>query len=303
MIQDTKKTTRPAFRLTFVAVIAAICLGGAAVAFGAPAMIGWNGSAGVSAVKKGSRVLSLRARPGQLVISPGSPVTFELLVRRGWRRHLIGQHGLHRIAAGVNLAASHKLPPGIRVAFTSARTRNMKTSVTFAASSVAEPGTRHIRINARGRLRIAVTGRTRVRRAHTFVSLVVAEPDVRSFQIQGEAVGELSPGVSVPVDVRVTNPESSAMSLKSLETSVDAVNAPGAVPGLPCSVADFHVSQLEISEPLDVPASSTTSLGALGIPESEWPRIHMLRSSTNQDGCRRATLELGFVGTSTGGDQ
>jgi hypothetical protein len=77
--------------------------------------------------------------------------------------------------------------------------------------------------------------------------------------------------------------------------SLQCVSAPNATPSLPCTLADFVLQQLSGRYPLTVPAASTTSLAALGLPSTEWPQVAIIDRTTDQDGCRGATVTLGYA--------
>lgn len=68
---------------------------------------------------------------------------------------------------------------------------------------------------------------------------------------------------------------------------------------LPCSSADFAVTQYRGSYPLAVP-TGTSSLSGLGVAQQAWPRVGMLDSSANQDGCKGAALQLTYSGSGQG---
>ena len=81
-----------------------------------------------------------------------------------------------------------------------------------------------------------------------------------------------------------------------------AVQAAAGVAGGSCSAADFAVTQFSGSFDFVLPASATRTLAELGIPTSAWPSVTMLDRPINQDGCKNASLKLGFGGTSIGGE-
>jgi hypothetical protein len=70
----------------------------------------------------------------------------------------------------------------------------------------------------------------------------------------------------------------------------------------PCGVNDFTVTQFTGSYGFVLPAAGDTSLSRLGLPPSSWPQVSMLNRPVNQDGCKDATLNLGFTGTALGGN-
>ena len=60
-----------------------------------------------------------------------------------------------------------------------------------------------------------------------------------AFQIQGDATAPVSPGISVPLDLRFTNPHVEAMTVTHLKVTIRKLTAPGADRDHPCSVSDY----------------------------------------------------------------
>jgi hypothetical protein len=115
-----------------------------------------------------------------------------------------------------------------------------------------------------------------------------------AFQIQGDALAPVSPGISVPLDLRFTNPHVEAMTVTHLKVTVRKLTAPGAEPDHPCSVSDYALTQIADSVEIMLPPSATTGFRDLGIPEKRWPQVGMIYGESNQDGCRGATLKLSY---------
>jgi hypothetical protein len=124
-----------------------------------------------------------------------------------------------------------------------------------------------------------------------------AVPD--AFTIAGDPPELLTPGTSAPLDLSLTNRESFDIAISDLTATVASVSAPRSDPSHPCGVADFSAKGFSGPAGFTLPASSTVSLGELGFASSEWPRIAMLERSTNQDGCKQASLSLSFSGSAT----
>jgi hypothetical protein len=62
-------------------------------------------------------------------------------------------------------------------------------------------------------------------------------------------------------------------------------------------VGNFEAIQYSGGYPLAIHGRNPVSLASLGVPESAWPRIRMIDSSVNQDGCKGATLAFAYSGT------
>ena len=115
-----------------------------------------------------------------------------------------------------------------------------------------------------------------------------------AFQIQGDATAPVSPGISVPLDLRFVNPHVEAMTVTHLKVTIRKLTAPGADRDHPCSVSDYSLKQIADSVEIMLPPSATTGFRDLRIPEKRWPRVGMIYGESNQDGCRGATLKLGY---------
>lgn len=128
-----------------------------------------------------------------------------------------------------------------------------------------------------------------------------ASVGVPSFSISGDVADPLEPGVPGPIDVTITNPGPSPLALSGLTVTISALTAPQASNALPCTLADFAVQQYSGPYPLLIPASSTRSLEALGLPVPDWPQVTLVDQPHNQDGCQRASLTLLYTADATAG--
>ena len=120
-----------------------------------------------------------------------------------------------------------------------------------------------------------------------------------AFQIQGDATAPVSPGISVPLDLRFTNPHIEPMAVTHLKVTIRKLTAPGADRDHPCSVSDYQLKQIADSVEIMLPPSATTGFRELHIPEKRWPQVGMIYGESNQDGCRGATLKLGYTAFGT----
>jgi len=117
-----------------------------------------------------------------------------------------------------------------------------------------------------------------------------------AFQIAGNASQPISPGVMVPIDLRITNTHDEAMSVTGLTVKVLRVRAPNADRHRPCSVEDFDLRQVPAAVDVLLPPASTRALSALEVDRSFWPRVGMVDRPVNQDGCKGASLTLSYSG-------
>lgn len=117
------------------------------------------------------------------------------------------------------------------------------------------------------------------------------------FRIGGDAVEPLSPGRSAPVDVTITNPRNTPLTVTRLRVRVRAVTAPRADAAHPCSRRDFGTRQVPKGFTVTVPARGSRSLSDLDVPRTSWPKVRMVNRPVNQDGCKGARLTLRYVGS------
>ena len=125
-----------------------------------------------------------------------------------------------------------------------------------------------------------------------------ADPS-RSFTIKGDAARLISPGVMAPLDLSLTNPNNVSMSVAGLIVTVQRVSAPNADAAHPCTVGDFTVNQVSRGLKVTVAARGTSALSSLGVARASLPAVGMLKRSVNQDGCKGASLTLGYAASGT----
>ena len=126
------------------------------------------------------------------------------------------------------------------------------------------------------------------------VTLVVDKG--QSLQISGDLGSALSPGVTVPLDLALTNPNNFPIQVQSVSVSVEeGTSRPG------CSgTQNFVVTDLAAGAyPLTVPANSTRTLSQLGVAAASRPQVQMPDQASNQDACKGATVHLNYSGTAT----
>jgi hypothetical protein len=164
---------------------------------------------------------------------------------------------------------------------------------------------RLVRLRVRsGSYRIRLSARSGKRRAKSAVNLVIEATRLTptqpaAFTISGSLPGALIPGTATPLDLTLSNPGPSTR-ISSLGVAVRGVIAPQADATHPCTVDDFSVTQFSGTYGFTLPSSSTRSLSQLGFPAERWPVVAMLNRPVNQDGCKGASVDLSYTGTSTG---
>jgi len=122
------------------------------------------------------------------------------------------------------------------------------------------------------------------------------------FSIEGNTTEPISPGVRASLDLELTNPHESPMTVTDLSVKVLKVSAPHADAEHPCAVGDFVVSQASSSRTITLAARARRTLSSLGLAVATWPHVGMLNSPVNQDGCKGASLTLGYTASGTLGN-
>ena len=117
--------------------------------------------------------------------------------------------------------------------------------------------------------------------------------------LSGDTSRVLTPGAGAPLDLRLTNPTSYAVSVSALTVSIHTVDAPRSDPEHPCTPDDFVLHQAPSGLTVDVAARTSSTLLELGTSRADWPRVSMLNSSRNQDGCKGASVALGYRASAT----
>jgi hypothetical protein len=121
-----------------------------------------------------------------------------------------------------------------------------------------------------------------------------ASGTVRAIHLTGRASRRIAPGSSAPVNLRLTNSASYAVSVTRLAVSIHTVDAPRSDATHPCTAGDFALRQSPSGLALTVAARVSSTLLELGTSRADWPRVGMLDTSRNQDGCKGATVALDF---------
>lgn len=255
-----------------------------------------------------TRSLTVRVEPSSRTVTAGASVRYTVNVSRPVRGpiRLSGLTRLRVRSGGLPAGASATFSPQRGLASPRANRRRTLLTVTTDAGTPAGTYTLHI------------GARRPHRDGSTAVNLVVASPSgsvaptspvppdavppVRApeaFTISGALGSPLTPGTGQPLDLTLTNLESTDLSISSLVVEVASVSSPESDPSHACGAADFSVQQFSGALGFTLPALTTVSLGALGFTASEWPQVSMLNLPVNQDGCKAASFSLAFAGTAS----
>jgi hypothetical protein len=120
-----------------------------------------------------------------------------------------------------------------------------------------------------------------------------------SFTISGDVRGVITPGVMLPLDLRLDNPNDVGIAIDRITVTVQDVDAPRADMDHPCSVGDFAVRQLSGGVLPTLAANGRNDLSGMGRARRRWPAVGMLNRPVNQDGCKGAVLTLGYEASGT----
>jgi hypothetical protein len=212
--------------------------------------------------------------------------------------------GQSRFTGAVTLATTN-LPDGVQASFTPA-------SLTIARS--APEATAELRLTTAASTRAAALGIGVIGRSNgSFQSSVLsvqiqpnsitdgAPPPApatgsgdTSFSVSGSPIGTLAPGVSLPIDLRLSNPQSAPLSIDNLTVTVNSTSIAA------CAPKNFTVTQFRGRYPLSIPAGAVTSLSAMGVLRSNWPVLTMRNLDTNQDACKKVSVYLRYSGSGSG---
>jgi hypothetical protein len=216
---------------------------------------------------------SLSVHRSHLTLPPGAIARYRITIHR---HHFAGRirlqvQGVPRYATARIRYVRHSRRRATLTIFTSLRTHKRQYQLRIRATH--------------GRLHAALP-----------VSLNVDPPRPASFTIAGDAIAALWPGIPVPVDLALANPNRSSISVTGLAVVVKSLTAPRATVHSPCSLEDFAVQQFTGSYPITVPGRTSQSLDLAGVARPLWPQVEIVNRAVDQDGCQGATITLSYTG-------
>jgi hypothetical protein len=119
--------------------------------------------------------------------------------------------------------------------------------------------------------------------------------DAPHLSVGGNFSAPLGPGGSAYINLTLTNSYATPVVLPSHALRITLTSSSAS-----CPVAtNFDVRHGVIVD-VTVPANTTTTLSALGVPMVDWPRVNMLDLPTNQDACRGVSLSIAYSWWYTG---
>ncbi|MEV0788882.1 hypothetical protein [Kribbella sp. NPDC050459] len=231
-----------------------------------------------------SSAIAMTVTPASVTLAPGSTAVFTTQLTRT------------NFPGAVAFGIVGGLPPGATTTFTPNPTTGNSSTLQVTTPPTADDGTFTLYLVASGKNPAGVT-----QYAYASVQLVLATTG-KPFAISGNLSGALAPGISRPLDLTLTNPNKKPISVTNLTVTVQSVTRTqyATTHNLPCGPSDYKVTQYTGTYPLTVPGTSNTTLSTQGIPQSFWPQVAMLNTTTNQDGCKSAALTLAYSGAGSG---
>jgi hypothetical protein len=220
---------------------------------------------------------AVAASPGTRPIAPGGTTSFAVTVSRSGG-----------FAGAVDLHV-HGLPKKATGSFAPATVPGSATTSSLGIAAAANTPTGSFSVEIRGTAKIGAKTITR----SAFVTLVVQPPV--SFGISGSLAGDLAPGVTRTLDLRVSNPTSFDLTVTAIGATVDAATS------IPACDGSANFAAAPYSGPgFVIPAGATNvTLTSLGVTPAQLPTVSMLNLATNQDSCKGAALTLHFGGSAT----
>ncbi|MDQ0118042.1 hypothetical protein J2T22_001219 [Pseudarthrobacter defluvii] len=230
-----------------------------------------------------SSSFSMTATPDSVTMPPGATAVYTLQLSR------------NNFTGPVTFSVLGGMPAGATASFSPNPATGTSTTLQVATTSASPTGSSSLYLVGTGK-----DSSGKAQYAYANVQLVL-DSTIKQFGISGNVPGTLSPGTSAGLNLQISNPINKPLSLTNLSVAVAGVTrSAAAVAGnLPCTPADFTVTQYSGPYPMAVPATGG-SLQGLNVAQTAWPRVGMLDTSTNQDGCKGATLQLSYSGSGQG---
>jgi hypothetical protein len=240
-------------------------------------------TAGLTVNYKFSSGISVAASPDSLSVPPGATAVYTLQLSR------------NNFSGPVSFSILGGLPSGATASFSPNPAAGTSTTLQVTTTAASPTGSYNLYLVGTWK---DAAGKSQY--AYANVQLVL-DSTIKQFVLSGNLPGSLSPGTSAGLDLQITNPNNKALSLTNISVAVAGVtrSADAVSRNLPCTPADFRVTQYVGPYPVAVPTGSS-SLSGLRIASSAWPQVAMLDTSVNQDGCKGATLQLMYSGSGQG---
>ncbi|MFI5712181.1 hypothetical protein [Kribbella sp. NPDC051620] len=241
-------------------------------------------SAGLTVNQPLSSSLTMTTTPASVTMAPGSTAAYDVQLART------------NLPAAVTFAVQGGLPAGATAVFTPNPATGNTATLQVTTPATAPNGTFTLRLVGSGP---SPSGTTQY--AYSSVDLVISA-NGKPFTISGNLTEPLAPGISRPLNLILTNPNNKPLAISNLTATVQSVTrtAYAIAHNQPCTAADYAVTQYSGPYPLSAPANSSKSLADLGVALSARPKVSMLNTALNQDGCKGSTLTLAYSGSGQG---
>jgi len=228
-----------------------------------------------------SGFLSMSVSPASATLAPGSAAAYAVQLLRT------------NLSGTVTFRVLGALPSGMTAAFSPSSSNGTSSTLQVTTAAAIPDDTYTLYLVASGN-----DGHNETRYAYASVQLVIKTTG-RSFAISGHLEGLLAPGLTLPLELNLNNPNKKSISVTNLSVTLKSVTK-AAGETRPCTTSDYAVSQYSGGHPLVIAGSTTTNLTQLGVSSGQRPQIQFLSTSSNQDGCKGATLQLSYSGSGQG---
>lgn len=225
--------------------------------------------------------ITMSATPASVTVGAGSTAVYTIALTRT------------NLPGPVTFGLVGGLPSGATATYSPNQTTGNSSTLQIATTPTTTDGAYTVYLVASGQ---DPNGGTHS--AYAQVQLVVSTSG-KAFAVSGNLSGLLAPGVKLPLDLTMTNPNKKALSVTNLSVTIKSVTKAAGRSGT-CTAADYSVTQYSGPYPLTLPGNGSATLSGLGVASSAWPQIKMLDTAYNQDGCKGATLTFAYSGSGQG---
>jgi uncharacterized membrane protein len=225
---------------------------------------------------------TIGASPASASMLPGDTASYAVSISRA-----------SGFTGSVALSVASGLPSGGTATFTPANLTGSGSTSTLTVSTKnnSPSGVYTLTVNGVG------SGQTQ----STSVNLSLASSGKSFGIVLVTPLPALLPGARRPMDLKLTNLNSQAISVTNLTVALQSVTKAADAPAdKPCGVSDFTITQFSGSYPLTVPAGGTFTVSSAVLDNTLWPAITMTDAAGNQDGCHGAKLQFSFSGAGQG---
>lgn len=228
--------------------------------------------------------VAIQVNPTSRTVDRGNPVSYSV--------SLTSTNGF----SGSVTPTVSGLPASTTAAFAPASVTLASGKTTTVVLTVATSAT-----TPEGKADLTIGTASGASQAAAVVVQLYVQASKKTFSISGNLGAPLTPGATIPLNLSINNPNNKGLALSSLSVSITGITRTQAAvaAALPCTPADYAVTNYGGAYPLTVPVGSS-SLQTLGIVPALWPKIAMLDTALNQDGCKGATLQLAYSGAGEG---